>query len=933
MAGSVAATKAGGAYVTVGADDSALARGLRRAEARVRAFGASVQAVGRTRIGFGVAAAVPFVAAVRGFASYEDALASLRAASNPTAEDLEKVEAAVADLSKATGVGPAKVTAAMTELLKAGLPLKAVLGGATAAALQFARVAEMDVAEAATILTDAMNVFGVDATRAVDTFSRAADASSISVRDVTMAFSQASAVAKLAGLSIEETANAIAILGQNGVKGSDAGTSLKTMMLRLLAPTEEAAKVVQELKINVREAGGGMKDMRGIIAELQAKFAGLKGATRDLKLAKLFGTDAIRAGSIFLRDGVQGWDEFNAKMGEGLPVGAKFAILMGTMSGGAQRMMAAVERAAIAIGRALAPSVAALSGRLATAADVLALLAKNNQGFVLGLAKGVAVVAGIGAALYAAGAAARLLAVGIGVLRGAAIVAVAAINTLKVATIALGVAASVSSALTGLAAAAATLLTPVGLINAAFIAGAAALGYWLVTSGNASAALGALGRGFADLKGVAVEAFGGIAEALKSGDIAAAGRILWATLKLEWAKGVAYLASLTAPLERAWIDALTAIRSSFVATSAAIQGAWLVTVYAIRESWAATTLAVARTWNAAAGVLSAGFAFLSAVFEPVAYTMQALWGATMVYLRAEWAVFSASFKATWAVLLSGWGITTAIIGGLWGATVAVMKAEWAVFSASFRATARVLEGVARISFGILGLEIRAVVSLLGMALKLMEDLVKKAPALLAAVNPALPFILKGLDAAKEKLLEAKGRDRALRDRAGAAGQGRRDDLQAQLAAIDEQRRKAMAGLEAGAGAGKAGLDDRAAGLDAQVADARKEFEDALAAAKAPGADAEARDFLGQLDQRLADATAANRQGRGAGAITPEGLDAGMAEARKGVGVDVQGTFSASAIRGLGAGESVTDAVKDNNKELKKINDRLRKAGPLVFNEP
>jgi hypothetical protein len=59
----------------------------------------------------------------------------------------------------------------------------------------------------------------------------------------------------------------------------------------------------------------------------------------------------------------------------------------------------------------------------------------------------------------------------------------------------------------------------------------------------------------------------------------------------------------------------------------------------------------------------------------------------------------------------------------------------------------------------------------------------------------------------------------------------------------------------------------------------------------------------------------------------------MAEARKGVGVDVQGTFSASAIRGLGAGESVTDAVKDNNKELKKINDRLRKAGPLVFNEP
>lgn len=522
MAAGASGIRAGRAYVEVGANDEPLQKKLKAIEARLSNFGGSMRSVGMKLAGLGAAMAAPLGLATKAFGGYEDAMASLRSAANPTAAELAKINAAVMDISKATGFGPTQVAEAMTELLKAGMSVEQVLDGAATAALQFAKVSGMDVAEAATVITDAMNVFGVDAKTAVDTLSKAADASSISVRDVAMSFSQASAVAKMAGLTITETANAIAILGQNGVKGSDAGTSLKTMMLRLLAPVDEGAKAIEELGINLRNADGSMKDMRGIIQELTDKLGGLGAEAKDEALRKIFGSDAIRAGTILLKDGVAGWDAFAAKMAEGLPVSEKFGMLMGTLSGTMQAAWAAVERLGVAVGQALAPAFAALGGIVSGTLDGLTQFVTENSGLVVGIGAAIAAVTGLGIALVALGTAVSAIAAGFGLL---------------------------AATLGAIGAAVAFVMTPIGFL----ISETAAIGaVFLMVSGQGEAAMKAIGDAFGGLLATAQTTLAGIGDALKAGDFGLAMKIGMAGLNIEFTKAIN-------ALKLAWSDFLTFI--------------------------------------------------------------------------------------------------------------------------------------------------------------------------------------------------------------------------------------------------------------------------------------------------------------------------------------------------------------------------------------
>jgi TP901 family phage tail tape measure protein len=487
--------------------------------------------LGGKLIRLGTLAALPFAAAIKAEASYEGALASLRAAANPTAADLKKIEAAIQDISRASGVGPTKVAQAMTELLKAGLPLEGVLGGSTAAAIKFAKVAEMDVAEAATALTDAMNVFGADATTTVDVLSKAADASSISVRDVTQAFSAAGAVAKQAGLGISETANAIAILGQNGVKGSDAGTSLKSMLLRLQTGAESAGQVMAMLGIGVRKADGSMKNMRGIIGELETKLSGLRGQARDKALLDLFGSDAIRAGSILINKGVKGLDEFAGKMKESLPVGQKFDILMGSLGGSAEKAWASFQRLGIAVGEALAPSIQKLAGHLAAALDGISIWVKENKELILTVGKAVVGVIGLGAGLVVAGTALT----------------------------------SVVGILGGLASVLAVVHNPIGLLATGLAAATVASIDFQAAGSNAARFIGG---GFQEMGEIAGAVLGGIVSALKTGDIAAAGNIAMLALKAVWAKGAVALRSI-------WLELTLGFQDAIGSAVAAMNGMWV----------------------------------------------------------------------------------------------------------------------------------------------------------------------------------------------------------------------------------------------------------------------------------------------------------------------------------------------------------------------
>ncbi|MBK8916303.1 MAG: phage tail tape measure protein [Phycisphaerales bacterium] len=297
--------------------------------------------------------------AVSAASGFEAAMAELRSVANPTEQQFRRLRDSILESSGELGIGVKEIAAAYTTLLRASVPLTDVLGDAGEAALKFSRVGQIDVSSAAEVMADSMKVFNVTATESVNILSSAADASSTDVRGIALAFAQSSAVWGQAGQSMTDLAAAIGIMANAGIKGSDAGTSLKTMMLRLMAPVDEGAKTIEKLGIRVRDAQGHMLGAADIAAELQRKLGALGSQERDDALRNLFGTDAVRAGAVMLKAGKAGFDEFREAMWASLTVAEKFETIMDTLTGAFQRLKAEFGVSLVMIGDTMLPVVKA----------------------------------------------------------------------------------------------------------------------------------------------------------------------------------------------------------------------------------------------------------------------------------------------------------------------------------------------------------------------------------------------------------------------------------------------------------------------------------------------------------------------------------------------------------------------------------------------
>lgn len=414
---SASGIRAGMAYVELAVKDAAFVKGLDIASGKLKTFGTAIADAGRKVLLFGTLLATALAGAGMAYANVESQLAKLRAAANPTAAEFSQIAAAVKQISKQSGLAPEKIAASFTELVKAGMNVQTALNGGAETVAKFAKVAEMETAEAAVIAADAMNVFakdGVTAAQAVDVLAQAADASSIDLKEVAYSFKMASAVAGAAGVSIHDLSTLVALLGQAGLKGSDGGTAIKTMLMAMMAPSDTAQKAIKKFGLSFRDAQGNMKPIRGMIAELTGKLGNLAPAARDDALKDIFGSDAIRPALILMQKGVGTWDGFRTAMASSLTVEQKFAILMDTMSGKAERLWSTMLRIGVAVTEALMPYLGPLGDLLAVASAAVEEFVTNNQEAVRTIAAWGAAIVGMGAVAFAAGSAIRVLAFGLG---------------------------------------------------------------------------------------------------------------------------------------------------------------------------------------------------------------------------------------------------------------------------------------------------------------------------------------------------------------------------------------------------------------------------------------------------------------------------------------------------------------------------------------
>lgn len=447
--------------VEVGADTSGAVQGLGGLNEKVNEFGAAGRAAlpaSTALAAGGVAVGAGFVQAINTAADFEQAMSGIKAVMAPA--DVQQFGSALHDLAltlgKDTTFTAREAAGGIEELVKAGIPAEAILGGAAKQALALAAATGTPVADAATIAAQALNAFRVPADQlagTVDFLAGTVNASAADMTDLKFGLQSVGAVAATVGLSFNDTATALGLFANNGLRGSDAGTSLKTMLLNLQPSTKAQKKLFRELGLVTEDganqffdAEGKAKDLAGIAGTLQTALAGQTEQQKLANLETLFGTDALRAAAILSREGADGVNRLTGEISKISAVDAANTRL-GNFNGAMQQLQGSLETAAITLGERFLPVLTQLTNFATQLVNAFLSLPEPVQNALAGI------VAIAGIALVVVGGL-GLLAAGVGILAPA----FAALGS---------VVAIATGALVPLAGLLGVLLGPIGLIIAA----------------------------------------------------------------------------------------------------------------------------------------------------------------------------------------------------------------------------------------------------------------------------------------------------------------------------------------------------------------------------------------------------------------------------------------------------------------------------------
>ncbi len=241
-------------------------------------------------------------------------LAGVTGASDAVMQKLRDTAKALGNDVTLSSTSAADAALAMTELAKAGFSVDDSMKAAHGT-LSLAAAAQVDAAQAAEIQASALQAFGLNADyagKAADVLANAANASSADIPDVAQAMQQAGVVANSFGVSLEDTSAAIALFANNGIKGSDAGTLLKTALQSLTDQGNPAQGAIEDLGLTVYNAQGEFVGLSSLFGQLEAASKRLSPEMYQAATATLFGSDAMRLASVASKDGSAGFDTMRA---------------------------------------------------------------------------------------------------------------------------------------------------------------------------------------------------------------------------------------------------------------------------------------------------------------------------------------------------------------------------------------------------------------------------------------------------------------------------------------------------------------------------------------------------------------------------------------------------------------------------------------------
>ena len=183
--------------------------------------------------------------------------------------------------------------------------------------LDLAAAGGTDLGTAADIISDVMTAIGMkagDASTAADVFAKTATATNTTIEMLGETMKYAAPVAQSFGLDLQELSTAAGMMANAGIKGSQAGTSLRSSLLRMSSPTAEMEKTMKKLGISFSDSSGKMKSMKEIVHMLADSFSGLSEADKLTYAQDIFGTEAASAWLGIINQGTKAYDDLEASI-------------------------------------------------------------------------------------------------------------------------------------------------------------------------------------------------------------------------------------------------------------------------------------------------------------------------------------------------------------------------------------------------------------------------------------------------------------------------------------------------------------------------------------------------------------------------------------------------------------------------------------------
>jgi TP901 family phage tail tape measure protein len=292
------------------------------------------------------------------FSTFEATMSKVQAVGELTSEQLAVVTAKAKEMGATTKFTATEAGEAFTYMAQAGWTTEQMLAGIDGV-LALSAADGLDLASTASIVTDTLAAFGLqasDTAHFADVLAKAAAATNVDVAQMGETFTYVAPIAGAMGYSIEDMSTAIGLMANSAVKGSMAGTALKTAISNMVTPTDEQVELMKKLGVSMTDSKGNANSFMTVMKDLRTGFSKLSETEKTAAASTLFGSYAM-SGMLAI---INASDESFSSLAESIENSQGTAeqmaeVMLDNLAGSFTLLQSAMDGVKISLGSRLAP--------------------------------------------------------------------------------------------------------------------------------------------------------------------------------------------------------------------------------------------------------------------------------------------------------------------------------------------------------------------------------------------------------------------------------------------------------------------------------------------------------------------------------------------------------------------------------------------------